>query len=155
MKLQNTTYNALNMRGLKELPPPVCKIIENGISAGNTTFHGTKPTHSALLHQASASCGRVFLCLFLAMFAFTFVACEKEISHDYPELQAYYTESYHLNVATRDSVLRFTNKVADFVEVNPEAKYDPIYPEIVNNVNHVLFGVWINTEWDGEEHLYY
>ena len=83
------------------------------------------------------------------------VSCEKEISHDYPELQAYYTESCHLNVATRDSVLRFTNKVADFVEVNPEAKYDPIYPEIVNNVNHVLFGVWINTEWDGEEHLYY
>ena len=89
------------------------------------------------------------------MFAFAFVACEKDISHDYPELQAYYMESCHLNVATRDSVLRFTNKVADFVEVNPEAKYDPIYPEIVNNVNHVLFGVWINTEWDGEEHLYY
>ena len=89
------------------------------------------------------------------MFAFTFVACEKEISHDYPELQAYYTESCHLPEATRDSVLRFTNKVADFVDVNPEAKYDPIYPEIVNNVNHVLFGVWINTEWDGEEHLYY
>ena len=87
--------------------------------------------------------------------SFLCVSCEKEISHEYPELQAYYTESCHLNVATRDSVLRFTNKVADFVEVNPEAKYDPVYPEIVNNVNHVLFGVWINTEWDGEKHLYY
>ena len=87
--------------------------------------------------------------------SFLCVTCGKEISHDYPELQAYYTESCHLNVATRDSVLRFTNKVADFVEVNPKAKYDPIYPEIVNNVNHVLFGVWINTQWDGEEHLYY
>ena len=25
MKMQNTTYNALNMRGLKELPPPTCR----------------------------------------------------------------------------------------------------------------------------------
>ena len=148
IKLRNATHNALNTRGLKELPPPISRIFGNDLNIRNTP-------HPALLHQASASCGRVILCLFLAMFAFTFVACEKEISHDYPELQAYYTESCHLNVATRDSVLRFTNKVADFVEVNPEAKYDPIYPEIVNNVNHVLFGVWINTEWDGEEHLYY
>ena len=96
-----------------------------------------------------------FPLVLIIIVSFLCVSCEKEISHDYPELQAYYTESCHLNVATRDSVLRFTNKVADFVEVNPEAKYDPIYPEIVNNVNHVLFGVWINTEWDGEEHLYY
>ena len=148
MKLQNATHNALNTRGLKELPPPLCKHQSLANLSGNTT-------HSPLLHQASASCGRVFVCLLLTLFLLTFTACEKEISHDYPELQAYYTESCHLNVATRDSVLRFTNKVADFVEVNPEAKYDPIYPEIVNNVNHVLFGVWINTEWDGEEHLYY
>ena len=104
MKMQNTTYNALNMRGLKELPPPLCKL------TGITTTPRDTAT-SPLLHKASASCGRVFLCLFLAMFAFTFTACEKEISYD--------------------------------------------YPEIVNNVNHVLFGVWINTEWDGEEHLYY
>ena len=148
MKMRNTTYNALNMRGLKELPPPLCKL------TGITTTPRDTAT-SPLLHKATASCGRVFVCLLLTLFLLTFVACEKDISHDYPELQAYYTESCHLNVATRDSVLRFTNKVADFVEVNPEAKYDPIYPEIVNNVNHVLFGVWINTEWDGEEHLYY
>ena len=115
MKMQNTTYNTLNIRGLKNYPPLFCKNLR-------TASLLNRPPIVALLHQASASCGRVFLCLFLAMFAFTFVACEKEISHDYPELQAYYTESCHLNVATRDSVLRFTNKVADFVEVNPEAK---------------------------------
>lgn len=85
--------------------------------------------------------------------SFLCVACEKEISHDYPELQAYYAESCQLPEVTRDSVLRFTNKVADFVDVYPEAKYDPIYPDIVNNVNHVLFGVWINTEWDGETRI--
>ena len=146
--MRNTTHNALNIRGLENYPPLFCKNL-------GTASHLNRPPKVALLHQASASCGRVIVCVLLAIFAFTFVACEKEISHDYPELQAYYTESCHLNVATRDSVLRFTNKVADFVEVNPEAKYDPIYPEIVNNVNHVLFGVWINTEWDGEEHLYY
>ena len=102
--MQNTTYNALNIRGLGNYPPLFCKNL-------GTASYLNRPPIVALLHQASASCGRVFLCLFLAMFAFTFTACEKEISHD--------------------------------------------YPEIVNNVNHVLFGVWINTEWDGEEHLYY
>ena len=102
--MQNTTYNALNIRGLGNYPPLFCKNL-------GTASYLNRPPKVALLHQASASCGWVFLCLFLAMFAFAFVACEKEISHD--------------------------------------------YPEIVNNVNHVLFGVWINTEWDGEEHLYY
>ena len=77
MKIRSNIYNTLNIRGLKELPP-FCKIFGNGITADNTaSLIGKSPT-PALLHQVSASCGRVFVCLFLAMFAFAFVACEKE-----------------------------------------------------------------------------
>ena len=52
MNERKTTYNALNIRGLKKLPPPVCDNLK-----------ALQPTglsyHPALLHQASASCGRV------------------------------------------------------------------------------------------------
>ena len=87
--------------------------------------------------------------------SFLCVSCEKEISHDYPELQAYYTESCHLTEVTRDSVLRFTNKVADYVTLYPEAKDDPLYPEIIDNINLVLFGTWVNDEWAGDKYIYY
>ena len=75
MKMQNTTYNALNMRGLKELPPPLCKL------TGITTTPRDTAT-SPLLHQASASCGRFFTFLCLTLFLLTFTACEKEIPAD-------------------------------------------------------------------------
>lgn len=96
-----------------------------------------------------------FPLVLIIIVSFLCLACEKEISHDYPDMQAYYAESCHLPEVTRDSVLRFANKVADFVDLYPEAKYDPVFPDIVNNVNNVLFGVCINAEWDGEEHITY
>ena len=59
MKTQNNTYNALNMRGLKELPPP---IICNHTGVATLGDVITYSAQAPLLHQASASCGRVFLC---------------------------------------------------------------------------------------------
>ena len=56
MKRTEAIYNALNMRGLQELPPPICR---NNV---NNKFTGTANPHSSLLHQAHASCGRVFSC---------------------------------------------------------------------------------------------
>ena len=66
MKMRNTTYNTLNIRGLENYPPPLfCKNL-------GTASYLNRPPIVALLHQASASCGRVLcVCLFLAMFAFT------------------------------------------------------------------------------------
>ena len=54
MKTQNNTYNALNMRGLKELPPPICRHLRTGRNYTDTA-------NAPLLHQASASCGRVLI----------------------------------------------------------------------------------------------
>lgn len=50
-------YNALNMRGLQELPPPIY-----GNYVNNHHLSIRKLAEPTLLHQAYASCGRVFLC---------------------------------------------------------------------------------------------
>ena len=83
MQRTGTIYNALNMRGLQEITPPlICGNYVNKyhISLGNLAG----PT---LLHQAYASCGRAFSCLSLkgtlcalvCLFALSFAACEKEL----------------------------------------------------------------------------
>lgn len=67
MKLRNATHNSLIIRRL--LPPPISSCnVENSKLSGLTT---------PLLHQAFASCGRVFLCLLLLL-PFTLCGCEKE-----------------------------------------------------------------------------
>ena len=53
MKLRNATHNSLNMRGLIKLPPPIYNL------SGLAVRHSKDATHSPLLHQALASCGRV------------------------------------------------------------------------------------------------
>jgi len=79
---RNATHNSLNMRGLQNYPPLFCKINGNGVTADNTASHREIATQTTLLHQALASCGRVFLCLCLTFFLLTFTACEKEIPVD-------------------------------------------------------------------------
>jgi len=81
MNRRETTYNALNVRGLQEITPPIC-----GNNVNSKLLRTAKPS-LALLHQAYASCGRVFSCLSLkgalcalvCLFALTFAACEKEL----------------------------------------------------------------------------
>lgn len=65
------------------------------------------------------------------------MSCEKPQLH-YAELEAYYAESQNLGAAPRDSVLRFYKKVQSFVTINPDAKEDPLYPEIRRNISLVL-----------------
>ena len=56
----------------------------------------------------------------------------------YAELEAYYEESLHLDVAPRDSVVRFSQKVQGFVQQNPDAADDPLYPEIQDKISLCL-----------------
>jgi len=59
MTRTGTMYNALNMRGLQEITPPhLLKFCKQQVPKDG------KPS-LALLHQAYASCGRVFSCLSL------------------------------------------------------------------------------------------
>ena len=66
--------------------------------------------------------------------ALLFVSCEKELFH-YAEISEYHAESQQLDVATTDSIARFSSKVHGFVAQHPDAKDDPLYPEILENIN--------------------
>ena len=59
MNRTGTIDNSLNMMGLQEITPPIC-----GNYVNNKFLRTAKPS-LALLHQAYASCGRVFSCLSL------------------------------------------------------------------------------------------
>ena len=84
--------------------------------------------------------------------SFLCLACSKETSvsqPQYPEMQAYYVESCHLSVAATDSVQRFMQKVDTFVTRHSDAKQDPLYPRIQENIRSASFRLNINVddEW--------
>ena len=88
--------------------------------------------------------------------SFLCLACSKETSvSQYPEMQAYYVESCHLSVAATDSVQRFMQKVDTFVTHHTDAKQDPLYPRIQENIRSASFRLNINVddEWDGEYNM--
>lgn len=90
--------------------------------------------------------------------SFLCLACSKETSvsqPQYPEMQAYYVESCHLSVAATDSVQRFMQKVDTFVTRHSDAKQDPLYPRIQENIRSASFRLNINVddEWDGEYNM--
>lgn len=130
-----TMHNKLNMR---QLPPPIkeCNIL------GNNNLQGTSP---ALLHLACASCGRA--CLYL-LFLVTLFSCKNDDEH-FVEISEFYAESCHLSEVTQDSIMRFSQKVSDFVTRNPAAKEDPLYPRILHNIQTSSFVITYDPDWDG------
>lgn len=70
-------------------------------------------------------------------------------------MQAYYAESCHLGVAASDSVQRFSQKVETFVTLHTDAKQDPLYLRIQENIRSASFRLNINVddEWDGEYNM--
>lgn len=89
-------------------------------------------------------CCRVFLCLFLLIFAFS--SCKNEEIH-FVEISEFYAESCHLDVVEQDSITRFARKVAAFVALHPLAKEDPLYPRILHNIQTSSFTITWDTAW--------
>ena len=82
--------------------------------------------------------------------SFVCFSCSEETSvSQYPEMQAYYDESCNLGVATTDSVQHFTQKVNTFVTQHTDAANDPLYPQIVGNIQSACFrlNITIDDEW--------
>lgn len=75
----------------------------------------------------------------------------------YPEMQAYYVESYNLGVAASDSVQRFRQKVDTFVAQHTDAADDPLYASIRDNIQSawLRLNITVNDEWDGETYIYF
>ena len=71
------------------------------------------------------------------------------------QISEYYAESCHLDQATQDSIVRFSQKVAAFVAAYPLATEDPLYPRILHNIQTSSFGptINLNTDWDGETEI--
>ncbi len=75
-----------------------------------------------------------------------FYGCEKDVV-DY--MADYYQESLGLKNVSIDSVQTFSNKVENYVSINPEEKANPLYPKIVNNIKSamVTITITIDGEW--------
>lgn len=90
------------------------------------------------------------LCLLgMALFC---VSCEKDVQYEgYPEMHEYYVESCGLgdDAVDTDSITRFSRKVDDFVDVNPDAKDTSYYPLIQANIKKYSITIVITIEGDG------
>jgi hypothetical protein len=160
-----TINNALNMRGLKEIPPPICR---NFI---NSKFLRKAKPYSPLLHLTYASCGRVFsclslrsaLCAIICLFALTFVACSKDADDSVYSNRMYefYAESCGLKQTSADSVIQFSYKLGRYVTANPESQRNRYYAPTIDNLDSActkygvvqIGNVYIKTEWGGETHI--
>ena len=139
----NNTHNLLTHRGLTVAPPPISSATYCNVEA---TASNKAHIH-ALLHKVYTSCSRVFLFLLLAL-PFAFASCDSEQTVSYEELVQYHAESLNLPAATADSIYRFSKKVTAFVSQHPDAKTDPLYPQIEENIHaaatklNLDFGTW-------------
>ena len=82
-----------------------------------------------------------------------FASCE---SYEYPQnevLKGYFEESKGLFQASTDSISRFSAKVNEFTTRIPEAKNDPLYTRIQENIRLATLRITIKIEdeWAGEK----
>ena len=91
--------------------------------------------------------------LLLLSASFILPSCEKAVSDEYPQMEAYYVESKGLNSVTIDSVRTFSSKVDGFVAVNPLAKEHEKYPLIQANIKSasLRLTITVDTTWAGEK----
>ena len=82
-----------------------------------------------------------------------FASCE---SYEYPQnevLKGYFEESKGLFQASTDSISRFSAKVNEFTTRIPEAKNDPLYTRMQENIRLATLRITIKIEdeWAGEK----
>ena len=100
---------------------------------------GGKTLNISVLRHSLISLSFLFIVSFLCL------ACSKETSRmSYPEMKAYYAESCNLGVAASDSIVRFRQKVDTFVAQHTDAKEDPLYSQIVDNIKSAWIRLNIN-----------
>ena len=90
---------------------------------------------------------RALRTLFLLSFfvvGFFLSACEKEL-FNYAELQAYHAESLNLTEVSSDSINSFATKVNHFVIQNPAAKDNPLYHQILQNINTAVLTISVGS----------
>ena len=89
-------------------------------------------------------------------------SCSKEsFGSQIEDMEYFYNESCGLTRVAGDSIQRFATKVETYVVHYPEEKYNPYYPEIVDNIKsaakagNLVITITIETEWEGEVEIKY
>ena len=84
-------------------------------------------------------------------------SCSKEpFGSQIEDMEYFYNESCGLTRVAGDSIQRFATKVETYVVHYPEEKYNPYYPEIVDNIKsaaklcNITIVISIDPEWEGE-----
>ena len=86
--------------------------------------------------------------LFLSVLAFL-TSCGDDDVREKNVMQEYYAESLNLDLQTTDSIQRFATKVNGYVQLHPEAKSSPYYPQITSELHNVV--ITLTTENWGED----
>ena len=96
---------------------------------------------------------RAFLCLCLIIPTLFFASCESYEDPQNEVLKGYFEESKGLFQAPTDSISRFSAKVNEFTTRIPEAKNDPLYTQIQENIRMATLRITIKIEdeWAGEK----
>ena len=105
----------------------------------------------------------IFL-LFIAIMAFSFVSCEKDIN--YSQMFMFYEESENLPDASVDSIKSFNTKFSSYVINHPESRQDDLFEPTVENVRHAAelkglnladfsINIVIDTTWERDTTIYY
>ncbi|WP_155993352.1 hypothetical protein [Prevotella sp. P6B1] len=99
--------------------------------------------------------------LLLGVMLLVGAGCAKDVPQSSVDMQYFYAESSALHTVAADSIQRFAVKVETYAQQNPQAKADPLWPEIIDNIKsaaqgaNIHFVITIDTEWEGEIEIYF
>ena len=93
---------------------------------------------------------KLFFYMMIAMgFCILVPSCEK-MEIESSEMDSYYQESLGLKRVSQDSVMRFKDKLDQYVSANPDAKNHEKYILIRDNIQNALTRIIIDDKWDGD-----
>ena len=93
---------------------------------------------------------KIFYYMMIAMVLGILVpSCEK-MEVESSEMDSYYQESLGLSHVSTDSVMRFKDKLDQYVNTNPDAKNHDKYLLIRDNIQNALTRIIIDDKWDGD-----
>lgn len=93
---------------------------------------------------------KLFVYMIIAMGMCILVpSCEK-MEIESSEMDSYYQESLGLNNVPKDSVMRFKEKLDQYVNTNPDAKNHDKYLIIRDNIQNALTRITIDDKWGGD-----
>ena len=149
MTITTSTHNALALRMIQKITPPILTYIKIFVRSYRFVLF-------SLLHRAFAPCGRVSCVLLLGAVLLVSISCSQDALQSSTEMDLLHAESSALGSVSPDSIQRFATKVENYASQNPASQADPLWPEIIENIHSAATGasihfvITINTEWDGE-----